>query len=142
MNRRKLVSMALSLMMVTASLGTINGTALVKGADTWRSSLYPSNWTPGYTNSSGQFLQDFSYAGYEKGEKEVPTQMSGMYVNVVNYGADSTGAKDSTSAIQNAINAVEASGGGTVYLPEGTIQGKANYFKFSSFKNKRQQHLI
>ena len=36
--------------------------------------------------------------------------MSGMYVNVVNYGADSTGAKDSTSAIQNAINAVEASG--------------------------------
>ena len=81
MNRRKLVSMALSLMMVTASLGTINGTASVKGADTWRSSLYPSNWTPGYTNSSGQFLQDFSYAGYEKGEKEVPTQMSGMYVS-------------------------------------------------------------
>ena len=124
MNRRKLVSMALSLMMVTASLGTISGTALVKGADTWRSSLYPSNWTPGYTNSSGQFLQDFSYAGYEKGEKEVPTQMSGMYVNVVNYGADSTGAKDSTSAIQNAINAVEASGGGTVYLPEGTYKVK------------------
>ena len=124
MNRRKLVSMALSLMMVTASLGTINGTASVKGADTWRSSLYPSNWTPGYMNSSGQFLQDFSYAGYEKGEKEVPTQMSGMYVNVVNYGADSTGAKDSTSAIQNAINAVEASGGGTVYLPEGTYKVK------------------
>lgn len=58
----------------------------------------------------------------KKDEKEVPTQMSGMYVNVVNYGADSTGAKDSTAAIQNAINAVEAAGGGTVYLPEGTYK--------------------
>ncbi|WP_448901738.1 galactose-binding domain-containing protein [Eubacterium sp.] len=124
MKKRKLVSMALSLMMITASLGTINGAGSVNAADTWRSSLYPSNWTPGYTNSSGQFLQDFSYAGYEKGEKEVPTQMSGMYANVVNYGADSTGAKDSTSAIQSAINAVEAAGGGTVYLPEGTYKVK------------------
>ena len=50
--------------------------------------------------------------------------MSGLYANVLDYGADSTGANDSTSAIQSAIDAVEAAGGGTVYLPEGTYKVK------------------
>lgn len=124
MNKGKIFSVILAFM-----LGTILGIAginvsQVKAAETWRSSLYPENWTPGYTNNSGQFLQDFSYAGYERGEKEVPTKMDGLYANVLNYGADNTGAKDSTTAIQNAINAVEAAGGGTVYLPAGTYKVK------------------
>lgn len=38
-------------------------------------------------------------------------------VNVVTYGADPTGVRDSTTAIQNAINAVNASGGGVVLFP-------------------------
>jgi hypothetical protein len=41
------------------------------------------------------------------------------WVNVVSYGADPTGASDSTSAIQNAVNALPATGG-VVYLPAGT----------------------
>jgi Pectate lyase superfamily protein len=43
------------------------------------------------------------------------------WVNVVAYGADSTGAADSTTAIQNAIGALPATGG-VVYLPRGTYQ--------------------
>ena len=35
------------------------------------------------------------------------------------YGADSTGAKDSTQAIQKALNDCRATGGGTVWLPAG-----------------------
>lgn len=35
------------------------------------------------------------------------------------YGADKTGVKDSTSAIQSAINQVSQNGGGTVFLPAG-----------------------
>ncbi len=88
---------------------------------TWRSSLYPTDWQPGYKDSQGRFLQDFSYAGYHKGEKPVPVNPPGEIYNVVTgFGADPTGASDSTAAIQNAINTAGEAGGGTVYLPEGT----------------------
>lgn len=96
----------------------------VEAASIWRSALYPENWRPGYTNGQGQFLHDFSYAGYEKGEKDVTDEMSGLYADVTNYGADNTRATDSTSVIQSAINAVEAAGDGTVYLPAGTYKVK------------------
>lgn len=43
--------------------------------------------------------------------------------NVKAFGADDTGATDSTTAIQAAINAAEAAGGGTVYMPVGTYVG-------------------
>jgi hypothetical protein len=42
--------------------------------------------------------------------------------NVINYGADSTGVADSTTAIQAAIAAAAASNGGTVYVPPGTYK--------------------
>jgi hypothetical protein len=43
------------------------------------------------------------------------------WINVVSYGGDPTGAADSTSAIQDAINALPAAGG-VVYLPAGTYK--------------------
>lgn len=39
---------------------------------------------------------------------------------VASYGADKTGVVEATTAIQNAINAASAAGGGVVYLPAGT----------------------
>ena len=42
-----------------------------------------------------------------------------MSINAVNYGADPTGAKDSTAAIQRAVNDVASHGGGSVELPRG-----------------------
>lgn len=41
-------------------------------------------------------------------------------ISVLAYGADPTGATDSTAAIQEAIDACAAAGGGEVYLPAGT----------------------
>lgn len=91
----------------------------------WRSSLYPSDWTPGFKDAQGRFLHDFSYAGYWRGEKSIPSTPPGATYNVVTqYGADSSGTNDSTNAIQNAINAAGAAGGGIVYLPAGTYRVK------------------
>jgi hypothetical protein len=41
---------------------------------------------------------------------------------VTDYGADSSGAADSTSAVQAAINAARGSNGGTVFFPAGTYR--------------------
>lgn len=42
-------------------------------------------------------------------------------VNVLSYGADPTGVKDSTAAIQAALNACASNGGGIVGIPPGTF---------------------
>jgi polygalacturonase len=49
------------------------------------------------------------------------SMIDGAVVNVLDYGADPTGAADSTSAIQAAINSF-ASGRGTVWFPIGTFK--------------------
>jgi hypothetical protein len=90
-------------------------------APQWRSSLYPVDWEPGFTDAEGRFLHDFSYAGYHAGEKPLPTEIPGKRVDVTQppYNADNTGKLSASRAIQQAINDVGLSGGGTVYLPEG-----------------------
>ena len=42
-------------------------------AQTWRSSLYPVDWTPPDTASfhTDKLLQDFSYAGYRRSEETI-----------------------------------------------------------------------
>lgn len=47
---------------------------------------------------------------------------AGFVVNVLAFGADPTGVKDSTQAIQLAIAVVAAAGGGTVEVPAGTYK--------------------
>lgn len=125
--KRKLISLFFVIAMVAGFMPLSFEKKEVKAAETWRSALYPENWTPGYSINNGtQYLHDFSYAGYEMGEKDLPTTMSGMYVDVTTapYNADNTGTNDATTAIQNAINAVQNAGGGTVYLPAGTYKVK------------------
>lgn len=86
----------------------------------WRSSLYPSDWTPAYTDGEGRFFHDFSYAGYRNGEVPIPPSPPGGLLNVVSgFGADPTGSTDSRAAIQEAIDAATAAGGGIVLLPAG-----------------------
>src|SRR5690606_1613073 len=70
-----------------------------------------------------KIVQDFSFAGYRRGELPLPATPPGLTYNAVTgYGADPTGAVDSTVAIQNAINAAAAAGGGIVWLPAGTYR--------------------
>jgi len=87
-----------------------------------RSSLYPADWTPGLRDPEGRSLPDFSYAGYRNGEQELPTAPPGATFSVLAYGADPTAGKDSTAAIQAAIDAAGAAGGGVVLLPAGTYR--------------------
>jgi hypothetical protein len=93
---------------------------------TWRSRLYPGDWTPDHQTAEGHFLHDFSYAGYHKGERPIPDQPRGETVNVIAapFNADPTGGADSTAAIQQAIDHVTKRGGGIVYLPAGTYRVK------------------
>ncbi len=88
----------------------------------WRPSLYPENWTPPETASfsTDKLIQDFSYAGYRRGEDPLPEMEGPVFNAVTTYGADPTGSSDSTVAIQAAINAASAAGGGVVFLPSGT----------------------
>ena len=89
----------------------------------WRSALYPENWRPGYADAAGHFLHDFSHAGYHSGEQPIP-DISSPVTDVTRppYNADSSGATDTTTALQQAIDAVGLAGGGIVYLPPGTYR--------------------
>ena len=47
---------------------------------------------------------------------------SGQVFNVMDYGAKADGVTDDVAAIQAAINAAAAAGGGTIYMPAGTYK--------------------
>lgn len=87
------------------------------GDGTWRSSLYPEDWTAGFSDGNGRALQDYSFAGYHHGDE--PSVVTGTMHSVTEDGADSSGAVDSTASIQAAIDAVSTSGG-VVFFPAGT----------------------
>jgi uncharacterized repeat protein (TIGR02543 family) len=98
--------------------------AVAHGQTAWRSTLYPANWQPpgaAVSFASAKLIQDFSYAGYRRGEALLPT-ITGPIFDVTQYGADPSGAADSTTAIQSAINAAAAAGGGVVFLPAGEFR--------------------
>ena len=88
-------------------------------AQTWRSTLYPADWQPGTVVADGRFLHDFSYAGYHRGEDELPDP-PGPVADASTFGADPTGETDSTAAIQAAIDSL--ADGGVVHLPAGSYR--------------------
>lgn len=89
-------------------------------AQNWRSSLYPENWTPGFSDADGRFLHDFSYAGYRSGLSEIPNYIAPVIdVTQPPYKADNTGQNDAAEAIQQALDAAGRNGGGVVFLPAG-----------------------
>ena len=97
--------------------------SLAFGQTSWRSTLYPADWTPPTSLSfeNDKLIQDFSQAGYRRGETEIPSPSATVF-NVANFGADSSGVANSTVAIQQAIDAAAAAGGGIVYLPAGVFK--------------------
>jgi len=84
---------------------------------TWRSALYPEDWTPGDADGDGWFLHDFSYAGYRASEEELP-DVSGPLVDLEAFGGDPTGAADSSAAFADALAALPT--GGVLHLGAGT----------------------
>ena len=63
-------------------------------------------------------IPDYSWAGYARGEKAIP-QATGERFDVTDYGAKPDDLLDDRDAIQKAIDAAAANGGGVVYLPAG-----------------------
>lgn len=105
---------------VSLSLQLIN-------AQNWRSSLYPENWIPGYSDNEGRFLHDFSYAGYKYGLESLPDKNTNIVnVTLSPYWADNTGASDVTAIIQKALDDVGKAGGGVVFLPQGIFKISVN----------------
>ena len=47
---------------------------VIADASPWRSTLYPENWTPpeNVSFATDKLIQDFSYAGYKRGEAAIP----------------------------------------------------------------------
>lgn len=109
-------------------------------SQTWRSELYPENWTPEF-NKDGKFLHDFSYAGYMRGEEPIPESVGSEFIDVTKapYNVDNTGADDVTNTLQKALDDIGKKGGGTVYLPEGTYkvrpQGNNNAALYVRYSN-------
>ena len=92
---------------------------------TWRSELYPEQgWNPEAARfDRDKVVQDFSYAGYRRGEVPIPRIAGPVYaVTSAPYLADPSGERDATAAIQAAINAAGRAGGGVVFLPAGTYR--------------------
>src|SRR5258706_1203954 len=92
-------------------------------AAAWHSALYPSDWQPpagSISFETNKLIQDFSYAGYQAGEQPLPNLAGPVFdVTQAPYNADRTGTNDATAAIQSAINAAQAAGGGVGFLPAG-----------------------
>lgn len=63
-------------------------------------------------------LPDFSYVGYEYGEKNIP-KVDYKLFNVIDFGAVPNDDKSDKLAIQSCINAAVANGSGIVYFPKG-----------------------
>lgn len=65
-----------------------------------------------------QEIPDYSYAGYHRSERAIPT-VEGPVFNIVDFGAKPNDEKSDRDAIQAAIDAAAAQGGGVVFVPKG-----------------------
>lgn len=64
-------------------------------------------------------LPDFSYAGYQNGEKEIPTITNYKIFDVTTFGAIANDDISDKMAIQKAITAANNNGSGIVFFPKG-----------------------
>jgi hypothetical protein len=88
----------------------------------WRASLYPEDWTPGFTDDAGRFLHDFSYAGYAAGLAEPPSPPPTVRLT--------PGPGDMTALVQAHLD-----DGGVVLLGEGD-------WRFDGTLDLRHSHTV
>ncbi len=78
----------------------------------------PVSGTAVHTSDAISFLQDGTGASTSVTVQDKLREV----VSVLDFGADNTGATDSRTAVQAAIDAVKNAGGGVVFFPEGTYK--------------------
>jgi hypothetical protein len=64
-------------------------------------------------------LPDFSYAGYQNGEKEIPNITNYKIFDVTTFGAIANDETSDKIAVQKAITAANSNGSGIVFFPKG-----------------------
>ena len=72
------------------------------------------------TSGAEPILPDFSYSGYQHSEMPIP-DVAGPVFNVTSYGAVAGDGQSDRNAIQAAVDAAEAAGGGVVFFPAGVF---------------------
>ncbi len=107
-----------SLKKVMSGLGAIAVSTLINSSSFAQSADTAKVFLEFKHNPVASNLPDFSYAGYQYGEKEIPVIKTNIY-NVQKYGVSSNSTADQTAAIQALIDKVGKSGGGVVYFPKG-----------------------
>ena len=96
---------------------------LIVAAALWSSAAVSPTWTSFAAARAADDLTqapiiDFSYAGYEHGERGIPAA-TGVRYDVTAYGAVPDDDMDDRTAVDAAIRAAEAAGGGIVFFPPG-----------------------
>ena len=80
----------------------------------------PSKLFEDFKNKSkNSVLPDFSYVGYQCGEKEIPNNKEYKVFDVTKYGAIPNDDKSDKVAIQKAIDAANRNGSGIILFPKG-----------------------
>ena len=83
-----------------------------------KESSYWKRFQSATDRSVAEILTDYSYAGYEHGEKAIP-DVKGPIFKVTDYGAIADDLISDEDAIRKAIAAAENAGGGVVLFPKG-----------------------
>lgn len=83
--------------------------------------------------SPAEILTDYSYAGYEHGEKGIP-DVQGPVFKVTDYGAVADDAISDEDAIRKAVAAAEQAGGGVVLFPAGKFLVFVDRFTAASIR--------
>ncbi len=79
-------------------------------------------------------LPNYGYAGYKQGQEAIPDTHSLTTFDVTNYGAVANDSDSDQAAIQAAIDAAEANGGGIVFFPPGEFLINTNANSTNSIK--------
>jgi hypothetical protein len=103
-------------------LSNTSGDLYVRSTNTTSGGM--ANWTKLLTSNTFSSTTGSSQVGFiQDGIGSQPRTVQSKlrdFVNVKDFGAVGNGIASDSAAIQAAINAVNATGGGTVYIPEGT----------------------
>lgn len=98
-----------------------NTWTLGNSTHSWAQAYLGPNAVPVY-QTTGNIVGYIGQTSAETSAGVTPTNYAYSPLNVLRYGADSTGVSDSSTAINNAIKVANYGGGGTVSIPAGTYK--------------------
>jgi hypothetical protein len=80
--------------------------------------LYPANWNELKQDIDGDYLQNYSYAGFKNSEELLDLSKFAQ-ISVLDFGADRKAKRSSSDAFKKAIKRAATLGGGVIFVPNG-----------------------